>query len=55
MLSHSEIADSNVHIYDTKGLIIIIIIIILSSRYCLHVSDFKTALAVGLLPQTIFF
>lgn len=54
MLSHSEIADSNVHIYDTKGLIIIIIII-LSSRYCLHVSDFKTALAVGLLPQTIFF
>lgn len=55
MLSHNETADSDAHIYDTKGLIIIIITIPLSSRYCLHASDFKTALAVGFLPQTYFF
>lgn len=61
MLSDNEIADSNVHIYGTKGLIIIvvvvivIVIVIIGSRYCLHASDFKTALAVGLLRQTFYF
>lgn len=54
VLPHNETADSNTHIYDTKGLIIIVIIP-LSSRYCLHASNFKTALADSLLPQTFFF
>ena len=53
MLSRNETADSDARIYDTKGLIIIIIP--LSSRYRLHASDLKTALAVGFLPQTFFF
>lgn len=53
MLSHNETAGSNAHIYGTEGLIIIIIP--LSSRYCLHASDFKTALAVVFFPKTLFF
>lgn len=42
--SRIETAGSDAHIYDTE--VLINIIVPLSSRYCLHTTDFKTAWAV---------
>lgn len=44
VLSRIETAGSDAHIYDTE--VLINIIVPLSSRYCLHTTDFKTAWAV---------